>query len=83
MNPLDFLIEPLEWLLNFLHDEVNLTYGWAIVVLTVIVRLVLLPLVRLLVVGVSASELFSPPLQPLTRARVVNAISSSEAAAAT
>ena len=45
MNPLDLLEGPLRSLLDFLHENVNLTYGWSIVILTVIVRLCLLPLV--------------------------------------
>ena len=45
VNPLDLLEDPLRALLEFLHENVNLTYGWSIVVLTVIVRLALLPLV--------------------------------------
>ncbi len=44
-NPLDLLEDPLRALLDFLHENVNLTYGWSIVVLTVIVRVCLLPLV--------------------------------------
>lgn len=44
MNILGFLEGPLESLLVFLNDQGKLTIGWAIVVLTVIVRLVLLPL---------------------------------------
>lgn len=45
MNPLQYIEEPLTWLLDFLHEQCNLTYGWAIVVLTVMVRTALLPLV--------------------------------------
>jgi YidC/Oxa1 family membrane protein insertase len=45
VNPLDLLEGPLRSLLDFLHQNVNLTYGWSIVVLTIIVRLCLLPLV--------------------------------------
>jgi YidC/Oxa1 family membrane protein insertase len=45
MNPLDILEEPLKRILEFFHESVNLTYGWSIVALTVLVRLVLLPLV--------------------------------------
>jgi YidC/Oxa1 family membrane protein insertase len=44
MNPLKFLESPLHDFLIFLHDKVNLTYGWAIVVLTVCVRILILPL---------------------------------------
>jgi len=45
MNPLQLLEDPLRALLDFLHEQAGLTYGWSIVVLTVIVRIVLLPLV--------------------------------------
>ena len=38
MNPLQLLEDPLRGLLDFLHENANLTYGWAIVVLTLIVR---------------------------------------------
>ncbi len=44
MNILGFLERPLEKLLVFLNDQGHLTIGWAIVILTVIVRLILLPL---------------------------------------
>lgn len=44
MNILGFLEGPLESLLVFLNDQGKLTIGWAIVVLTVIVRVILLPL---------------------------------------
>lgn len=44
MNPLKFLEGPLHDFLIFLHDKANLTYGWAIVVLTVCVRILILPL---------------------------------------
>ncbi len=44
MNPLKLLEDPLRELLVFLHDKANFTYGWSIVVLTVIVRIIILPL---------------------------------------
>ena len=44
MNPLQFLEPPLEDFLIFLNERVNLSYGWAIVVLTVCVRILILPL---------------------------------------
>lgn len=44
MNPLRLIEDPLRWLLDRLHEQGNLTYGWAIVVLTIIVRLALVPL---------------------------------------
>lgn len=45
MNPLDVLIDPLRALLDIIHEQGNLTYGWSIVVLTVLVRVVMIPLV--------------------------------------
>ena len=45
MNPLELLEDPLHRLLEFLHENAGLTWGWSIVVLTVIVRTLLLPLV--------------------------------------
>ncbi len=44
MNPLDLLETPLRGVLDFLHGTIGFTYGWAIVMLTVLVRLILLPL---------------------------------------
>ncbi len=44
MNPLGFLEPPLEDFLRFLNEDVQLTFGWAIVALTVVVRIALLPL---------------------------------------
>ena len=41
---LEPLERPLTWLLEWLHSSVGLTWGWAIVATTIIVRTVLLPL---------------------------------------
>lgn len=65
MNPIDYIIDPLEWLLNFLHDELNFTYGWAIVVLTVLVRLVLLPLVIKQYQSMRQLQAYSPQIKEL------------------
>lgn len=65
MNPLDLIIDPLEWTLNFLHDEVNLTYGWAIVVLTVLVRMLLLPLVIKQYQSMRQLQAYSPQIKEL------------------
>lgn len=65
MNPIDLIIEPLEWLLNFLHDELNFTYGWAIVVLTVLVRIVLLPLVIKQYKSMRQLQAYSPQIKEL------------------
>ena len=44
MNPFQFLEQPLDNFLTFLNEQANLTYGWAIVVLTICVRILILPL---------------------------------------
>lgn len=43
MNPLDLLEAPLRAVLDFFHS-IGFTWGWAIVMLTLLVRLILLPL---------------------------------------
>jgi len=44
LNPLSFLEPPLESFLVFLNHQGGLTIGWAIIALTVVVRIVILPL---------------------------------------
>jgi YidC/Oxa1 family membrane protein insertase len=43
-NPFGFLEPPLESFLTFLNDQGKLTLGWSIVALTVVVRIIILPL---------------------------------------
>ena len=40
----DFLVKPMEWLLHFFSGQFGGSYGLAIVVITVLIRLVLMPL---------------------------------------
>ena len=65
MNPLDLLEGPLRSLLDFLHENVNLTYGWSIVVLTIIVRLCLLPLVIKQYASMRRMQAVAPQLKEL------------------
>lgn len=44
MNPWTALKDSLRWIIDTLHEQGNFTYGWSIVVLTIIVRLLLVPL---------------------------------------
>ncbi|MEW6581394.1 MAG: YidC/Oxa1 family membrane protein insertase, partial [Actinomycetota bacterium] len=44
MNPFSAAKDAFTALLDFLHDDVHLTYGWAIVTITLITRLLILPL---------------------------------------
>ncbi|AOV06655.1 membrane protein insertase YidC [Sporosarcina ureilytica] len=38
-----FFVKPMEWLLDFFSDQFNGSYGLAIIVITVLIRLVLMP----------------------------------------
>ncbi len=65
MNPLELLEDPLRALLDFLHENAALTYGWSIVVLTVIVRLLLLPLVIKQYSSMRRMQLYAPQMKEL------------------
>ena len=67
MNPLALLEDPLRALLDFLHENCNLTYGWSIVVLTVIVRTALLPLVIKQYSSMRSMQMVAPQLKELQR----------------
>ena len=65
MNPLELLEDPLRALLDFLHENAALTYGWSIVVLTVIVRLALLPLVIKQYSSMRRMQMYAPQMKEL------------------
>jgi len=65
MNPLEFLEDPLKAVLDFFHEQANLTYGWSIVALTVCVRLVLLPLVIKQYRSMRQMAVYAPQLKEL------------------
>lgn len=44
MNPLTPIETALQWVVDHLHDNAKLSYGWSIVVLVLLVRFALLPL---------------------------------------
>jgi YidC/Oxa1 family membrane protein insertase len=67
VNPLQLLEDPLRGLLDFLHENANLTYGWSIVVLTVIVRTALLPLVIKQYSSMRSMQMVAPQLKELQR----------------
>ncbi len=67
MNPLQLLEDPLRGLLDFLHENANLTYGWSIVVLTIIVRTALLPLVIKQYSSMRSMQMVAPQLKELQR----------------
>jgi YidC/Oxa1 family membrane protein insertase len=65
VNPLELLEDPLRALLDFLHENAALTYGWSIVALTVIVRLALLPLVIKQYSSMRRMQLYAPQMKEL------------------
>jgi YidC/Oxa1 family membrane protein insertase len=65
VNPLQLLEDPLRGLLDFLHDSGNLTYGWSIVVLTLIVRTAMLPLVIKQYSSMRSMQMVAPQLKEL------------------
>lgn len=65
MNPLKLLEDPLRGLLDFLHDNCNLTYGWSIIVLTLLVRTALLPLVIKQYSSMRSMQMVAPQLKEL------------------
>jgi YidC/Oxa1 family membrane protein insertase len=67
VNPLQLLEEPLRQLLDFLHENLDLSYGWAIVVLTVLVRTALLPLVIKQYRSMRQMQMVAPQLKELQR----------------
>lgn len=67
MNPLQLLEDPLRAILDFLHSSVHLSYGWSIVVLTVIVRMALLPLVVKQYSSMRRMQAVAPQLKELQR----------------
>ncbi|HMO01043.1 MAG TPA: membrane protein insertase YidC [Miltoncostaeaceae bacterium] len=67
MNPLQLLEDPLRALLDFLHENAHLTYGWSIVVLTVIVRTAMLPLVIKQYQSMRSMQMVAPQLKELQR----------------
>jgi YidC/Oxa1 family membrane protein insertase len=67
VNPLQLLEDPLRALLDFLHENAHLTYGWSIVVLTVIVRTALLPLVIKQYSSMRSMQMVAPQLKELQR----------------
>ncbi|MEQ9092584.1 MAG: YidC/Oxa1 family membrane protein insertase, partial [Miltoncostaeaceae bacterium] len=67
MNPLQLIEDPLRWLLDFLHDNAALSYGWAIVVLTVLVRTALLPLVIKQYRSMRQMQVVAPQLKEIQR----------------
>ena len=67
VNPLKLLEDPLRAILDFLHENGHLTYGWSIVVLTVLVRTAMLPLVIKQYSSMRSMQMVAPQLKELQR----------------
>lgn len=60
-----FLARPLLWALLWIHDHVIANYGWAIVLLTLLVRLVLFPLTHKSTVSMRRMQALNPQIQAI------------------
>ncbi len=60
-----FLGRPLLWSLQWIHDNVVSNYGWAIVLLTVVLRILLFPLNHKAIVSMEKMQKLSPKMQAI------------------
>ena len=60
-----FLARPLLWALLWIHDHVVANYGWAIVLLTLLVRIVLFPLTHKSTVSMRKMQGLNPQVQAI------------------
>jgi YidC/Oxa1 family membrane protein insertase len=61
------LIDVAEWILRFFHDSLNFSWGWAIVGLTVVVRMAILPLTFKQVRSMQAMQRLQPEMKELQK----------------
>jgi YidC/Oxa1 family membrane protein insertase len=59
------LIDAADWLIGILHDDVGLTWGWSIVGLTVIVRLLIVPLTIKQIKSMNALRALQPQVKEI------------------
>jgi YidC/Oxa1 family membrane protein insertase len=64
-SPLQPLVDLADSVIVFLHDDVGLGWGWAIVGLTVIVRLAILPLTIRSIKGMNAMRALQPQVKQI------------------
>ncbi len=67
INPLNPLETAVIWILDRLHDNLHLSYGWSIVVLTLLVRAALVPLVIRQYRSMRQMQLLAPQIKELQR----------------
>ncbi|HZO58568.1 MAG TPA: YidC/Oxa1 family membrane protein insertase [Solirubrobacterales bacterium] len=59
------LIDVADWAITLLHDDVGLSWGWAIVGLTVIVRLLMIPLTIKQIKSMNALRVLQPQVKAI------------------
>ena len=59
------LIDAADWLITALHDDVGLSWGWSIVGLTVIVRLLIVPLTIKQIRSMNALRVLQPQIKEI------------------
>ena len=59
------LIDAADWLLQTLHDDMGLSWGWSIVALTVIVRLLMIPLTIKQIRSMNALRVLQPQVKAI------------------
>jgi len=67
VNPLSPIEDALRWVVDRLHENVGLTYGWSIVVLVLLVRAALLPLVIRQYRSLRQMQVVAPQLKEIQR----------------
>ena len=60
-----FLSLPLLWGLRWIHDNVVANYGWAIILMTILVRLILFPLTHKSTVSMQKMQEINPKVQAI------------------
>jgi len=60
-----FLSLPLLWGLDWIHDNVVANYGWAIILMTILIRLILFPLTHKSTVSMQKMQEINPKVQAI------------------
>jgi len=60
-----FLSLPLMWGLRWIHDNVVANYGWAIILMTILIRLILFPLTHKSTVSMQKMQEINPKVQAI------------------
>ena len=67
INPLNPLETAVIWILDHLHNDLHLSYGWSIVVLTLLIRAALLPLVIKQYRSMRQMQVLAPQIKEMQR----------------